>query len=81
MSDGISPETGILRHGTIQSQLAIGQESTRFIPPHPSPGQRNQFQFRGAIQALPTTQIGQRGQSVGQSQGQIKVAHQKRSGP
>ena len=58
----------------MQSQLAVEQESIRFIPPHPSTGQRNQFQFRGAIQALPATQIGQRGQSVGRSQGQIRVA-------
>ena len=43
--------------------------------------QRNQFQFRDAIQALPTTQKGQRGQSVGRSQGQIRVTQQKRSGP
>ena len=45
----------------MQSQLAVEQESIRFIPPHPSTGQRNQFQFRGAIQALPATQIGQGG--------------------
>ena len=45
----------------MQSQLAVGQESIQFSPPHPSTGQRNQFQFRGAIQALPVTQIGQRG--------------------
>ena len=67
--------------GTVQPQLAIEQESIRFIPPHPSTGQRNQFQFRGAIQALPTTRIGQRGQSVGRSQGQIRVAQRKRGGP
>ena len=41
----------------------------------------NQFQFRGATQALPVAQIGQRGQSVGQSQGQIRVAQRKRGGP
>ena len=29
--------------GTAQSQLAVEQESIRFIPPHPSMGQRNQF--------------------------------------
>ena len=63
--------------GTMQSQLAVGQESIQFIPPHPSTGQRNQFQFRGATQALLATQIGQRGQSMGQSQGQIRVAHRK----
>ena len=67
--------------GTMQSQLAVGQESIQFIPPHPSTGQRNQFQFRGAIQALPAAHIGQRGQSVGRSQGQIRVAQQKRGGP
>ena len=55
--------------GTAQSQLAVGQKSIQFIPPHPSTGQRNQFRFRDAIQAPPTAQIGQRGQSVGQSQG------------
>ena len=65
----------------MQSQLAVGQESIQFIPPHPSTGQRNQFRFRGAIQALPATQIGQRGQSVGRSQGQIRVAQRKRGGP
>ena len=67
--------------GTIQSQLAVGQGSIQFIPPHPSTGQRNQFRFRGAIQALPAAQIGQKGQSVGRSQGQIRVAHRKRGGP
>ena len=44
-------------------------------------GQRNQFQFRGTIRALPVTQIGQRGQSVGRGQGQIRVAQRKRGGP
>ena len=44
--------------GTAQSQLAVEQESIRFIPPHPSTGQRNQFQFWGAKQALLATQIG-----------------------
>ena len=67
--------------GTMQSQLAVEQESIRFIPPHPSTGQRNQFQFRGATQALPATQISQRGQSVGRSQGQIRVAQRKLDGP
>ena len=65
----------------MQSQLAVEQESIRFVPPHPSTGQRNQFQFRDVVQALPTAQIGQRGQSVGRSQGQIRVAQRKRGGP
>ena len=29
--------------GSAQSQLSVGQAQTRFIPPHPSMGQRNQF--------------------------------------
>ena len=69
MSDGIAPETGITR--LWDSTIAVNRrtrEYTQFIPPHPSTGLRNMFQFRGAIQALPATQIGQRGQSVGRSQ-------------
>ena len=54
--------------GTAQSQLAVEQESIQFVPPHPSAGQRNQFQFRGAIQAPSTAQVGQRGQGVGRGQ-------------
>ena len=56
--------------GTAQSQLAGEQESKQFIPPHPSTGQGNQFQFRDAIQAPSAAQMGQRGQSVGR--GQVK---------
>ena len=47
--------------GTAQSQLAVEQESIQFIPPHPSTGQRNQLQFRGAIRAPSAAQVGQRG--------------------
>ena len=78
---GLPQRQGSQDFGTMQSQLAVGRESIQFIPPRPSTGQRNQFQFRGAIQALPATQIGQRGQSVGRSQGQIRVAQRKRGGP
>ena len=46
--------------GTAQSQFAVEHESVQFIPPHPSTGQRNQFQVRGAIRALSTTQVDQR---------------------
>ena len=53
---------------TTQSQLAVEQESIQFIPQHPNMGPRNQFQSRGAIQALSTAQMGQRGQSVGRVQ-------------
>ena len=77
---GLPQRQGSQDFRTMQSQLAVGQESIQFIPPHPSTGQRNLFQFRGAIQALSTAQIGQRGQSVGQSQGHIRVAQRKRGG-
>ena len=60
--------------GTVQSQLAVEQESVQFIPPHPSMGQRNQFQFQGAIQAPSAAQVGQRGQSVGRGQVQDSQA-------
>ena len=82
MSDGIAPETRIPRlwDNAVPVSRRTG-EYTQFLPPHPSTGQRNQFQFRGAIQALPATPIGQRGQSVGRSQGQIRVAQRKRGGP
>ena len=77
---GFPQRQGSQDFGTMQSQLAVGKEIIQFIPTHPSAVQRNQFRFRGAIQALPAAQIGQRGQSVGQSQGQIKVAQRKRGG-
>ena len=82
MSNEIAPETGILRiwDNAVPVSRRTG-EYTQLIPPHPSTSQRNQFQFRGAIQALPATSIGQRGQSVGRSQGQIRVAQRKRGGP
>ena len=78
---GLPQRQGSQDFGTMQFQLSVGQESIQFIPPHPSTGQRKQFRFRGAIQALPTAQIGQRGQSVGRSQGQIRVVQRKRGGP
>ena len=58
---GLPQRQGSQDFGTMQSQLAVGQESILFIPPHPSTGQRNQFLFRGAIQALLVALIGQRG--------------------
>ena len=78
---GLPQRQGSQDFGTIQSQLAVRQESILFIPPRPSTGLRNQFLFRGAIQALPEARIGQRGQSVGRSQGQIRIAHRKCGGP
>ena len=78
---GLPQRQGSQDFGTKQSQLDVEQENIQFIPTHPSTGQRNQFQFRGAIQALPETPIDQRGQSVGRSQGQIRVTHRKHGGP
>ena len=60
--------------GTAQSQLAVEHESVQFIPPHPSTGQRNQFQFRGVIQAPSAAQVGKRSQSVGRGQVQNSQA-------
>ena len=54
--------------GTAQSQLAVEQERVQFIPPHPSTGQRNQFQFRDAMRAPSVAQMGRRSQSVGRGQ-------------
>ena len=57
---GLPQRQGSQGIGTAQSQLAIEQERVQFIPPHPSTGQRNQFQFRGAIRAPSVAQVGQR---------------------
>ena len=60
--------------GTAQSQLTVKKESVQFIPPHPIKGQRNQFQFQGAIRAPSAAQVGQRGQSMGRGQVQDSQA-------
>ena len=52
---------------TAQSQSAVGKERTQSIPPLPSMGQGNKYQFQGAALAhntLQTSHIGQ-GQSIG----------------
>ena len=51
---------------TVQSQSAVGQERIQYIPPHPSMGQRSQFQSQDAARAPSVTQAGQRGQTMGQ---------------
>ena len=68
---------GSQEFGTAQSQLAIGQKRVQFIPPHPSVGQRNQFQSQGDIRAPPAAQMGQRGQSV--DRGQVQSPHARMS--
>ena len=76
MSDEIAPKTEIPRPW--DSPVPV---SHRTCPTHPSTGQRNQFQFRGALQARSAAQIGQKSQSVDRSQGRIRVAHWKSGGP
>ena len=61
--------------GTVQSQSAIGQKQIKFIPPHPSMGQRNRFQSQGDIQAPSAAQMGQ---SVGR--GQVQSSQARTSG-
>ena len=52
---------------TVQSQSAVRQEMTQFVPPPPSMGQRNQYQSDGATLAPSTSHTGHigQGQSVG----------------
>ena len=79
MSEGIAQRQGSQDLGTMQSQLAVEQESVRNTFLHTLVRVRGtSFGFGGAIQALPATRISQRGQSVGRSQGQIRVAQRKR---
>ena len=59
---------------TAQSQLAVEQESVQFIPLHLSTGQRNQFQFRGAVRTPSVAQMGQRSLRVGRGQVQDSQA-------
>ena len=54
---GLPQRQGCQDIGTMKSQLDVEKENIQFIPPHPSTGQRNQFPFRGAIQALLATPI------------------------
>ena len=58
--------------GTAQSQSAVGQERTRFVPPPPSMGQGNKYQFQGATPAHRTSQMSHmgQGQSVGRGRAQ-----------
>ena len=57
---------------TAQSQLAVGQERTRFVSPYPIMGQRDQCQYEGASQAPSTSHTGHigQGQSVGRDRAQ-----------
>ena len=58
--------------GTAQSQSAVRQERTQFVPPPPSMDQGNHYQFQGDTQAPSTSQAGHmsQGQSVGRGRAQ-----------
>ena len=55
----------------MQSQSVVGQEQIQFVSPHPSMGQRNQYQSQGAAQPPSTSQTGHidQSQSVGRGRG------------
>ena len=48
----------------------MGHEQTQFVPPYPSMGQGNRYQFQGVTRASGISQTGKRGQSIGRGQGQ-----------
>ena len=52
---GLPPKIGIPGFWDSIIQLVVEQDCIQFIHPHPSMGQRNQFQSRCAIQAPSTT--------------------------
>ena len=58
--------------GTAQSQSAIGQERTQFVPPAPSLDKGNHYQFQGATLAPSTSQTGHMGQSQSVGQGRAQ---------
>ena len=68
--------------GTAQSQSAVGQERTQFVPPPPSMGQGNQYQFQGATSTPSTSQTGHIGQgkSVGRGLGRAVDLQAESSG-
>ena len=66
--------------GTVQSQLAVGQERTQFVPPPPSMGQGNQYQFQGSAPAPSTSQTGHIGQSQSVGRGQAQGLQAESSG-
>ena len=53
----------------VQSQSAEGHEQIPFVSPHPSIGQRNQYQFQGATPLPNTSQTGHIGQDQSAGQG------------
>ena len=57
---------GSQSHGTPQSQSLVGHTQTQYVPSYPNMGQGNRYQSHGATRAPVVSQIGQRGQSMGQ---------------
>ena len=57
---------GSQSHGTPHSQSSVGHTQTQYVPSYPSMGQGNRYQSQGATRAPVVSQIGQRGQSMGQ---------------
>ena len=55
--------------GTTQSQSTVRQERTQFVPPPPSMGQGNQYQFQGVTSTPSTSQTGHIGQSQSTGRG------------
>ena len=55
--------------GTTQSQSTVRQERTQFVPPPPSMGQGNQYQFQGVASTPSTSQMGHIGQSQSAGRG------------
>ena len=68
--------------GIAQSQSAVGQEMTQFVPLPSSMGQGNQYQFQGAAPAPNTWQTGHigQGQSIGRGRAQDLQAESFGSG-
>ena len=58
--------------GTVQSQLAVGQEQLHLVSPYHSMGQRDQYQSEGATPTPSTSQVGHidQGQDVGRGRAQ-----------
>ena len=66
--------------GTVQSQLAEGQEQLQFVSPLPSMGQGNQYQFQGAAPAPSTSQTGHIGQDQSAGRGRAQGLQVESSG-
>ena len=66
--------------GTTQSQSAVEQERTQFVPPPLSMDQGNKYQFQGATPAPSTSQTGHIGQGQSVGRGRAKDLHVESSG-